>query len=136
MPAVVKNVYMITGFLGSGKTTFLNEWLRIFQDHSFALVINEFGSADVDGALFDQTRIDVTKISNGSILCSCRSDRFVETMLNLSKTDVTDVIIETSGLSDMTVLGRILGDIHQLTHHAYRLKLSCPIARMFPCPDR
>ena len=131
MPAVVKNVYMITGFLGSGKTTFLNEWLRIFQDHSFALVINEFGSADVDGALFDQTRIDVTKISNGSILCSCRSDRFVETMLNLSKTDVTDVIIETSGLSDMTVLIDMHGVSIDVCHLRSFLKLSCPIARMF-----
>lgn len=122
METDVKNVYMVTGFLGSGKTTFLNEWLYVFQDQPFALVINEFGSADVDGSLFDQTRIDVTKISNGSILCSCRSDRFVEAMLNLSKTDVKNVIIETSGISDMAVLGKILNDIQQLTKHAYRFR--------------
>lgn len=118
----MKNVYMVTGFLGSGKTTFLNEWLKVFQDTTFALLINEFGSADVDGALFDQRHMDVTKISNGSILCSCRSDHFVEVMLNLSKTDVTDVIIETSGISDMTVLGKILGDIQKLTRQAFRFK--------------
>lgn len=118
----MKNLYMVTGFLGSGKTTFLNEFITCFTGRKFALVINEFGSTDVDGSLFDETGIDVSKISNGSILCSCRSDRFIETMLDLSKTDVSDVIVETSGISDISVLGKILDTIAKLTKNTYKFK--------------
>jgi G3E family GTPase len=117
-----KNLYIVTGFLGSGKTTFLNRWLESFENRPIALVINEFGAVDVDGALFDPSRFDIAKISNGSILCSCRSDRFIEVMESLAKASVTDVIVETSGISDISILGKVLGTINQLTKDAYCYK--------------
>ena len=45
------DLYLITGFLGAGKTTFLREFVRQFAGKRLRLIINEFGKAGVDGAL-------------------------------------------------------------------------------------
>ena len=41
-------LYLITGFLGSGKTTFLHKLVRLFPDRRLAIVVNEFGKVGVD----------------------------------------------------------------------------------------
>ena len=46
------HVYLITGFLGSGKTTFLNRIIKQFpKDKKLTLLVNEFGEVGVDGTL-------------------------------------------------------------------------------------
>ena len=42
-------LYLITGFLGAGKTTFLHQFVRLFPDRRTAIVVNEFGKQGVDG---------------------------------------------------------------------------------------
>lgn len=123
-----KNLYIIAGFLGSGKTTFLNEIVKYFENRKFALIINEFGSIDVDGSLFENLKQKVSKISDGSILCSCKSDKFVETMIDISKQEYSDVIVETSGVSDMTVLGKILDTVSRFANNAFALKAVITVA--------
>ena len=44
-------LYLITGFLGAGKTTFLHQFVHLFPGKRKALVINEFGKQGVDGTL-------------------------------------------------------------------------------------
>lgn len=44
-------LYLITGFLGAGKTTFLREFVRQFAGKRLRLIINEFGKTGVDGTL-------------------------------------------------------------------------------------
>ena len=46
----ITNVYLITGFLGSGKTTFLNRIIQRFpKDQKLMILMNEFGEIGVDG---------------------------------------------------------------------------------------
>ena len=44
-------LYLITGFLGAGKTTFIKQFLRLFSEQRVELIINEFGKEGVDGTL-------------------------------------------------------------------------------------
>ena len=46
---------ILTGFLGAGKTTLLNEWLSSDQAEDVAILVNEFGTVDVDGPVLDAT---------------------------------------------------------------------------------
>ena len=69
-------LYLITGFLGAGKTTFLKNFARQFAGRRLRLIINEFGRAGVDGTLLRELDAALDEISNGSIFCACRLDQF------------------------------------------------------------
>ena len=60
-------LYLITGFLGAGKTTFLKKFVTLFQGQKLALIVNEFGKEGVDGALLSTLGIALSEINNGSI---------------------------------------------------------------------
>jgi len=59
-------VTLLTGFLGAGKTTLLNHFLRHHGDASVAILENEFGAANIDGALLEGgSGVSVVELSNG-----------------------------------------------------------------------
>lgn len=102
------DLYLITGFLGAGKTTFLRNFIRLFAGKRVYLIINEFGKAGIDGTLLQELGAVMAEISNGSIFCSCRLDQF-ETVLAEAVSGEPDVIlVEASGLSDPTNIQKIL----------------------------
>ena len=97
---------IITGFLGSGKTTMIRNMLENAEGRRIALIINEFGDLGVDGGILkgcgDETcaEEDVVELSNGCICCTVADD-FVPTLEKLlGRTDPPDhIVIETSGLA-------------------------------------
>ncbi|MBW0001182.1 MAG: GTP-binding protein [Verrucomicrobia bacterium] len=97
-------VTIITGFLGSGKTTLICNLLKQTPDRRLAVLVNEFGEVSVDGALLrsagDGCRIEVHDLPNGCICCTVRDD-FLPIMQALQerKHEVDHVLIETSGLA-------------------------------------
>lgn len=103
-------LYLITGFLGSGKTTFLHNLVRLFPDRRLAIVVNEFGRVGVDGALLSDLEAELVEINNGSIFCSCRVEQFEDGLSSLLALDQPPEIIfvEASGLSDPTAVRSIL----------------------------
>ncbi len=97
---------VITGFLGSGKTTLIRHMLAHANGKRIALIINEFGDLGVDGEILkgcgdaackDE---DVVELSNGCICCTVAED-FIPTMQKLlDRSDPPDhIVIETSGLA-------------------------------------
>ncbi|WP_370554333.1 GTP-binding protein [Edwardsiella tarda] len=69
------SVTLLTGFLGAGKTTLLNYYLRHGTDRRLAIVENEFGAANLDGALLEvDDSVSVTELSNGCVCCSVRGE--------------------------------------------------------------
>lgn len=59
-------VFLITGFLGSGKTTFLNKIIARFpKDKKLTILMNEFGEIGIDGTLVKGDAIDMMEISRG-----------------------------------------------------------------------
>lgn len=97
---------VITGFLGSGKTTLIRHMLANANGKRIALIINEFGDLGVDGDILkgcgDETcgEDDIVELSNGCICCTVAED-FIPTMQNLLARDVKPdhIVIETSGLA-------------------------------------
>lgn len=103
-------LYLITGFLGSGKTTFLKNFVSLFDNERIALIINEFGKEGIDGELLSPLNIDISEINNGSIFCACRLEQFEQTLKEIIKKEPKAIIIEASGLSDPTSIRNILSD--------------------------
>lgn len=101
-------LYLITGFLGAGKTTFLKKLVPHFKDKKIALVINEFGANSVDGKLLADLDASIAEIDNGSIFCSCRVEQFENAVMDIIETRSPDFIfVEASGLADPTSVGSI-----------------------------
>lgn len=113
-------VTLITGFLGSGKTTLLNYILSHRQDLNIAVLVNEFGSIDIDSQLLVSTDRDMLQLSNGCICCTINNDLVdaVNRLLSQQKT-IDHLIVETTGVADplpiiMTFMGTSLRDYTSL----------------------
>ena len=97
---------VITGFLGSGKTTLVRHILANAGNRKLALIVNEFGDVGVDGDILKAcgndncTEADIIELANGCICCTVADD-FIPTMQKLlARKDRPDhIIIETSGLA-------------------------------------
>lgn len=106
----ITQVYLITGFLGAGKTTFLNRIIDRFpRTKRLTLLVNEFGEVGVDGTLVEGDDIDVMEISKGSIFCVCVKTDFIKGLYNLTTTIKPDVLlIESTGVANPSDLKRDL----------------------------
>jgi G3E family GTPase len=93
-------ITILTGFLGSGKTTLVNQIIKKNPDIRFGLIINEFGEVGIDGQILDNPKEEIMEISNGCLCCVVRSDlvEAIKKMVNSGKVDY--IIIETSGLAE------------------------------------
>ncbi len=103
-------VYLITGFLGAGKTTFLNRIIDRFpKEKKLTLLINEFGEIGVDGSLVEGDEIDMMEISKGSIFCVCVKTDFIKGLYELDNKIRPDVLlIESTGVANPSDLKRDL----------------------------
>lgn len=106
----VTRVYLITGFLGSGKTTFLNRIIRRFpRNKKLTLLVNEFGEVGVDGTLVQGDDIDMMEISKGSIFCVCVKTDFIKGLYELNSKVRPDVLlIESTGVANPSDLKKDL----------------------------
>ena len=97
---------VITGFLGSGKTTLIRNMIENANGKRIALIINEFGDLGVDGGLLKGCGIeackdeDIIELNNGCICCTVADDFLPAMAKLLDRADRIDhIIIETSGLA-------------------------------------
>jgi len=111
-------VLLVTGFLGSGKTTLMNHILTGNHGKKFAIIQNEFGSVDVDGEFLSQkltTKQDIQVLDNGCMCCTVRGD-LVEALQNIvrkiSETDaeMDGILIETTGIADPQPILAVFSD--------------------------
>ena len=99
-------VTVITGFLGSGKTTLIRHLMQNPGGKRLAVVVNEFGDVGVDGDILKSCAIpecpaeNIMELANGCICCTVADD-FIPTIEALIKLDPQPqhIIIETSGLA-------------------------------------
>jgi len=103
-------VTVITGFLGSGKTTLIRHLLQNNQGRRIAVVVNEFGELGIDGELLRSCGYcpeedingssNIVELTNGCLCCTVQEE-FLPTMQELIKRrDSLDcILIETSGLA-------------------------------------
>lgn len=96
-------LYVISGYLGSGKTTLVNHLLRSegLAGRRVAVIVNEFGPLGVDGALIDATRTEqMYEINKGSMFCSCTQSELVRVVREIAEQVKPDaVLIEATGVA-------------------------------------
>jgi G3E family GTPase len=95
-------VYLVTGFLGSGKTTFLNRVIASFpRDRKLMILMNEFGEVGIDGALIEGEDIDILEINKGSIFCVCVKTDFIKALHQIAQIIKPEVLfIESTGVAN------------------------------------
>jgi G3E family GTPase len=93
--------FIITGFLGVGKTTMLtNTVKKYFSDKKVAIVVNEFGDIGIDGNILSNVYSQVLEISEGCICCQLAEEFESGVMEIISKYDPEIIFVETSGASE------------------------------------
>jgi G3E family GTPase len=93
---------LLTGFLGSGKTTTLGHWLSHTDVplKRTAVIINDFGSVNVDAALLARRQLELRSITGGCVCCQSFADLVAQVAALADNPDFDLVWIETSGLAD------------------------------------
>lgn len=96
---------LIGGYLGTGKTTLINQLIRSPDAEAIAVVVNDFGDVNIDAELIAASGADTVELTNGCICCQI-SDDVQRTMAALAvRDDIEHVICEVSGVGDPAQLG-------------------------------
>jgi len=96
-----KPVTILTGFLGAGKTTFLNALITYKKGIKLAVIENEFGMESTDGQLVIGADENLFELSNGCICCSL-NEEFYDILKTIwtKKDEFDELVIETTGIAD------------------------------------
>jgi G3E family GTPase len=94
-------VTLITGFLGSGKTTILNHLIRERVPERILVIENEVGQTNIDGALVEPGVEEVIELTAGCLCCSL-SDGLLDALeiVSAKQNEFDRLVIETTGVAD------------------------------------
>lgn len=110
---------IITGFLGAGKTTFINTLLAhkntLNMTDKWAILVNEFGKIGIDGKLFADSDVAIKEVSGGCICCTNQLSLQIALVRLLSDHKPSHLIIEPTGLAHPDELSSQLGAPHWQT---------------------
>lgn len=92
-------VLVVTGFLGAGKTTLINQLLQSDHGLRIAAIVNDFGAINIDAALIGPSAEGVIGLRNGCICCSIQGD-LLRTLKVVLRSAPELIVIEASGVAD------------------------------------
>ncbi len=118
-------VSVVAGFLGSGKTTFLNRVLRADVGVRMAVLVNDFGELNIDAEFIESHDGDTIALTNGCICCTIRDDLLSALRRVFSfEPKVEHVLIEASGVADPRAMSQTFFHLEQQK----RIRLDARIA--------
>lgn len=102
-------VTILGGYLGSGKTTLVNQLLRQATGVRLAILVNDFGNLAIDADLVEAEEGDVISLSGGCVCCSYGND-LTSALINLPQlgSPADHIVIEASGVALPGSIGSIL----------------------------
>ena len=115
-------LYVLTGFLGSGKTTVLLKMLQKLKGKKIGVIQNEFGKLSIDGTILRNDDIQMVEINRGSIFCSCLKLNFVQALADMSKQDFEYLFVESSGWGDPSNVQELLDAAKVASEKEYDFK--------------
>ncbi len=96
-------VTILTGFLGAGKTTLLNRILNGNHGLKVAVLVNDFGSINIDAELVVGVESNVISLANGCICCTIRDDLIETVMETINRPERPEyILLEASGVAEPT----------------------------------
>lgn len=116
------NLYLLTGFLGAGKTTFLTKVLKDLSEEKVGVIMNEFGKIGIDGQIIKKEGMELIEINKGSIFCSCLKLSFAQAMIEMSNQSLKYLFVESSGLADPSNIGDVLRGVEAVKGSVYEYK--------------
>ena len=94
-------IHIITGFLGSGKTTLMNRILHnLPEGHRPAMVVNDFGKVLIDGELIERGDYAVKELPSGCVCCTLRGPLANALEAIIDEQDPDSVLLETTGIAE------------------------------------
>ena len=102
---------VISGFLGSGKTTFIKRLLEThLQNEKVVLIENEYGEVSVDSELLNDSQIEIKELSQGCICCSLVGDFSKSLNEVIEKYNPDRILIEPSGVGKLSDVIKAIAD--------------------------
>ncbi|MXP20765.1 GTP-binding protein [Gordonia sp. HNM0687] len=103
-------VIVVAGFLGSGKTTLLNHLLRNAAGARIGVLVNDFGSINIDAMLIAGQAESTVSLSNGCMCCAVDADGAQDALVRLlrPKAAIDAIVIEASGIAEPRALVRMV----------------------------
>lgn len=102
-----KPVTIITGFLGAGKTTYLNHQISKNAAIRYAIIENEFGEQGIDSELILRPDDTIVEMNNGCLCCTLNDNLYdILNELHERREDYDEIIIEATGVADPTGLAQ------------------------------
>lgn len=113
-------VLLLTGYLGSGKTTLVNRILSNKRGIKFAVIVNDLGEVNIDadliqkGGIVDKKDDSLVSLQNGCICCTLKTD-LIEQLFDLMKSQRFDyIVIEASGICEPEPIAQTICSIPSL----------------------
>lgn len=113
-------VLLLTGYLGSGKTTLVNHILTNKENIKFAVIVNDIGEVNIDASLIQKGGIvgqkdeSLVALQNGCICCTLKMD-LIEQLNDILKLDLFDyIVIEASGICEPEPIAQTICSIPNL----------------------
>ncbi|MFV1493084.1 CobW family GTP-binding protein [Phaeobacter sp. JH18-32] len=103
-------VTIISGFLGAGKTTLINQLLQSDQARNITVLVNDFGAVNIDTDLIIKREREVMELSNGCVCCSIQSDMVAQLhAMFTAEAPPEYLLIETSGVAQPGRIASVFG---------------------------
>ena len=122
-------IVLLTGYLGSGKTTLINHILTNGKGIKFAVIVNDIGEVNIDatliqkGGVVNQADDSLVALQNGCICCSLKTDlvKQVQDIANSHKFDY--IAIEASGICEPEPIAQTLVGIQSMSNRYFGFEL-------------
>ena len=113
-------VLLLTGYLGSGKTTLVNKILANEKGLKFAVIVNDIGEVNIDasliekGGVVDQSDDSLVALQNGCICCTLKVDlvKQLSDIVSMNKFDY--IVIEASGICEPAPIAQTINVYPQM----------------------
>jgi len=129
---MITEIFIISGFLGAGKTTLIQKMLRErFHNEKVVLIENDFGDISVDATLLKSSGIEVKEMNSGCICCSLSGDFIKATKDLLDRFHPDKIIIEPSGVGKLSDITKACSDPR--IQHMAKIKAKITIVDVKRC---
>ena len=123
-------ITLLTGYLGSGKTTLINHILKNQEGYKIAVIVNDVGEINIDSELIEksgyiESNDSLVSLSNGCICCNLKEDLIFQ-IIDICKYDFDYILIEASGICEPIPIVESIYAVNDLM----RSKMLEPIVKM------